>query len=196
MKNEYKIAGIILAGVVAVIVLRSLFGVANKNNIPGGKLAPTVEVHNTKAALTIMAESVSTPGSPVTYSLVGTFTEVSPGEKLSYFKTEISFPKDSLEIPKGEYIDTSMSGFNKVVRVDGPLVSNMQGLVTIELSSDDPQSGPAIGNSITFAKIRFSRKGVAKVPAVIQSGKTLMKNNNSLEIPVNQATFTIPVSAK
>lgn len=195
MKTEYKIAGVLLAVVVAIIVMRSLYTGANKDN-SGGSPAPTSEVHNTKAILTVMAQSVSTPDSPVTYSLTGTFTQVSPGEKLSYFKTEIFFPKDSLEIPKGEYIDTSMSGFNKVIRVDGPLVSNMQGLVTIELSSEDPQSGPAIDKPVTFANIKFSQKGVLKVPAVIQSGNTLLKNNNALEIPVNRATFTIPVSAK
>lgn len=111
------------------------------------------------------------------------FKEGLPDEKINYLKIEVIFPRDYLAVPKGRYIDTSLSGFNRIVRVDGPTVSNDTGKIILELKAIPSESGPLISGEINLAKLYF----LAKTATISERDITIEKvklNTNLREIAV------------
>lgn len=123
-------------------------------------------------------------GETKTLELKLTFSDGSAEEKLSYFKTEISFPKDYLLLPAESYPDVSSAPFNKIFRVDGPVVANETGKIAIELGMDSPGTGPATNQSYTVARLSFQGKANTLQSENISIGATQLVNDSAKEIEV------------
>lgn len=132
-------------------------------------------------------------GESKVFELKALFTDGIPNEKLDYFKTEITFDKNYIRIPADRYIDTSMSGFTKILRVDGPTAANENGKIIIELRVNTPGSGPATDKAITIAKIYF--EGVTKTTNTqsVTIGAPEFVNNSSTNISasVQNLAYTV-----
>lgn len=135
-------------------------------------------------------------GSIIDYRLVAKFKNGSTTKKLGYFKTELSFPKENIQIPDSNpYVSTVDSGFRKIIRVDSNIVANPIGKITIELATDTPDNGPTTDKDLTLAK--FKMKGI--ITAANQSisiGQTEMvqyvgSQATDLNIQTVNATFNV-----
>lgn len=89
------------------------------------------------------------------FDLIATFINGSPSQTIDYFKTAIVFSKDYLKVPFDKYVDTSSSGFDKIINVDGPIIANQNGKISIELGAGSPNSSVSTNKPITIAKIFF-----------------------------------------
>jgi thermitase len=118
------------------------------------------------------------------FDLKANFANGSSAQKLDYFKTEISFSKDFLQIPAEHYIDTSMSGFKKIFRVDGPTAANDSGKIIIELGADVPGGGPVTSNIVTIGKITFAGRAQTTSSQNITIGTTQIVDNRSQALSV------------
>lgn len=112
-----------------------------------------------------------------TFNLIATFTGGSTAEKIDYFKTTLSFSPKYIVLPANVYVDTSSSGLQKIMRVDGPTAANGSGNIVIELGANAPGTGPSTNAPITIARITF--KGFANTPSPqnISIVKTQIINN-------------------
>lgn len=175
------IGGLLLSLFVALILVRQRQDIrpkASSSNI-------TLSLYPTTETFTV--------GGNKTFELKATFTGGSSSEKLDYFKTEVSFSKDYLQVPSGSYIDTSQSGLSKIFRVDGPQVGNESGKLIIELGVQSPGTGPSTDKPITIAKITFSGKSQTSSSQTISVGNTQVVNNQSAALPFTTqgASFTV-----
>lgn len=127
------------------------------------------------------------------FDLIANFTNGSPGEKLTYLKVAINFANDYLKIPPGKYIDTGKSGFNKVIRVDGPMVANNTGLINLELAAISASDGPDTSAPLTIAKIYLSAKSVTTNAQFITISKAQVVNAQNSDLPVDlgKATYNV-----
>lgn len=180
MNNKSKLPIFILVLVLGVIVSLLLI----KLNKSPNKISQNSEVGVVKssAKAKLILESASSSGNIKELTLKATFTDSTATEKLDYFKTVISLSKNKLVIPKSKYVDVSMSGLNKIIRVDGPMVANQNGQLMIELGTTTPGSGPGLDKSITLAK--FMVENNITEPVEIKMENSQMINNNSINIPV------------
>ncbi len=120
------------------------------------------------------------------FEIKATFSDINPSIRLDYIKTEVIFDNNYLEIPKGRYVDTSSTGFGKVIRVDGPMVANQNGKIIIELGVVTPDSGPTVEKPLTVGKIYFMAKNITSNRLEIKLGKTQMGSKGKvLTIPLD-----------
>lgn len=112
-------------------------------------------------------------------SLQMKFANGSADEKLNYLKTTVTFSPQYVAVPEGVYVDTSVSGFDKIFRVDGPIVANQTGKIVIELGMKSPETGPTTDGMITVAV--FTIKGIARTSGiqVFTLENTQIVNNNA-----------------
>ncbi len=177
-KNKLQIfISVLVLGVIASLIMTKL----NKSqNIALQNSEVGVVKSSAKAKLIL--ESASSTGNIKKLTLKATFTDSTATETLDYFKTVIGLSKNKLVIPKSKYVDVSMSGLNKIIRVDGPLVANQNGQLMIELGTTVPGSGPNIDKPITLAI--FMVESNITEPLEIKMENSQMINNNSINIPV------------
>lgn len=107
------------------------------------------------------------------------------GEKLSYFKTEISFDSSFIKIAEGQTIDTSFSGLDKQITLFGPIESEEQGRIVIELGLISSGSGPPSNQLITIARIPFKSLQPTAGTKTLTIGKTQIVNSQAQMIPVD-----------
>ncbi len=148
------------------------------------------------------------------FEIKASFPKGSSSEKIDYLKTEIKFQLDYLKVPSNMYIDTSTSGLDKILRVDGPVVANQNGTIVIELGAGTPGSGPTTDKEITIARIYFAGKSETPSEQEILLGTTQVINNQSnpikvttsgawytvgggnITLPPGEDQYTIPVGSK
>lgn len=133
------------------------------------------------------------------FDLTLNFSQSLPSERINHFKVEVSFPKTYLAVPAGRYIDTSLSGFNTVVRIDGPVAANESGRIIIELKAIPPENGPAMLGQINLAKLYFLAKNSSSSPQNIKIDKIKLVSDKR-EINIEQqniagTSFTISGSS-
>jgi hypothetical protein len=179
-----------------LFILGLLIALFTALNLVGQKQEIRKKAAATSATLALYPTSETfCQGEAKAVELKATFLEGSASEKLDYFKTEINFSKDYLSMPDNVYIDTSTSGFGKILRVDGSIPVNETGKIIIELAADVPGNGPATDQPITIAKIILA--GKAATPSTQQisiNADTLqMINNQASKLPVNVtgASYTV-----
>ena len=127
------------------------------------------------------------------FDLIATFSEGSSVDKIDYFKTEVKFTGGYLSIPSSKYVDTEKSGLDKIFRVDGPVVSNENKKIIIEVGANTPGSGPTTDRPVTLARIYFSGKTKTPSPQEITIGNTQVVSNHSSAIPVTLQGLTYTV---
>lgn len=166
--------------ILLIIILGSLLFTLK---LAGRKQEIRGKANSPKATLSLFPSSESFQVNETkTFLLKASFSDVPPQTRLDYFKTEVIFNKESLEIPKGSYLDTSSSGFSKIIRVDGPMVANQNSKITIELGASVPGEGPATDKPITIAKINFMAKNESTGKITI--GKTQIVSREKV-IPID-----------
>lgn len=137
-------------------------------------------------------------GESKTFELRAVFTNPQSGERLDYSRTELSFSNANLEAPASVYIDTSVSGFEKIFRVDGPTQINASGKIVIELGAKTPGTGPSTGAPLTLARIILKGKAVTSSSMPITIGTSQMVNNQSVSLPiasVQGSTYQVTASS-
>jgi hypothetical protein len=133
-------------------------------------------------------------GEKKTFDLVATFTGGSAAETLDYFRADVSFPKDYVQVvndPTGIQLPEG-NKFKRVLRLDTPAVSNESGHIVIEIGALTPNGGPDTTGSLTVAKVTL--QSTAEIPAdqVLKVTNTQVVNNSSMAIPptVHDALLT------
>lgn len=123
-------------------------------------------------------------GESKAFELQAAFSSGSATQKLDYFKAEISFNKEVLQMPAGSYVDTQISGFDKIFRVDGPTAANEAGKIIIELGAKTAGSGPSTEKTITIAKFNLKAKEVVSAAQTFTVGNAQVVDNkpNSLKV--------------
>lgn len=134
-------------------------------------------------------------GTTKTFDVMANFTYGSASEKLTYLKTSISFSNDFLQIPSGMYIDTSASGFGKIIRVDGPVAANNTGIINIELGATSTGSGPGTSKPLRIARIYFAGKAITPDIQFIRLTRAQIVNSQNIELPVELGSASYNVLA-
>lgn len=123
------------------------------------------------------------------------FADSSALEKLNYFKAEISFPKEILSVPEGRYVDTALSGLNRIVRVDGSVAANNSGKIIVELKTEPSDSGPQMVGQINIARLYFLAQKPTSSPQYIRLDNVkLLSNDREVVLNgqnINQTSFTV-----
>lgn len=210
--NSNKV--LLIGGITAVVLIVFVFAAVNlkgqksqenqTSNLPSeGDATVTETLPQVTPTPVLLRASLSLEPANANFNLNETkefvlkanFTNGGPNKKLDYFKTEISFDNKYLAIPSGRYIDVSKSGFSKTIKVDGPVVANQSGKITIELGATEANGGPATDKTLTIAKIYF--KSLAKTDSVqkVTFGNTQIVNNLSKKIGVDIAGLTYKVTS-
>lgn len=128
------------------------------------------------------------------FDLKATFTGAASGQTLDYFKTTVKFDTATLSMPDGQYIDTSMSGFKKIFRVDGPTAANGSGSIVIELGADVPGGGPSTAGPITVAHIVFTGKAATASKNITLDSASQVVDNHSTNLTVTTSSTSYTVS--
>lgn len=133
-----------------------------------------------------------------TFDLQAVVRNTKPGQRLDYFKGQISFYPAYLGIPTGHYIKTSASGFGKVLRVDGPLQANSTGMITIELAAKGKNAGPILATDriLTLASIDFVAKTQTPAQQEVKLDQIQLIDNTSQTLPVEGATLSYTIEKK
>lgn len=144
------------------------------------------------------ATSTVTVGDAVQYDLIATFTGGSATETLDYLRTQIEFNSAYLELVPANYIDTAVSGFDQIFRVDGPDVANANGKIVIELGSK-AHAGPSTNTAVTVAKINFRGKavtpGTGTQSLTFTQSASQVVNNQSAVLPFTVSSASYQVTA-
>lgn len=187
-KKYLVVLGVFVVAIVGAVLLPQIFNNRQETRIQAGSSKVTLALAPSTGTIKV--------GETKTYILTATFTGGSATEKLDYFKTEITFPKQYIEAASEDFIDTGISGFTEILREETGTIANGNGRLIIELASPTPNSGPATNQAITIAEIRF--KGSTLVnnanTIAIDNTKTQIVNNESVAIPLNtpqNTTFTV-----
>lgn len=112
---------------------------------------------------------------------------------LDYIKTEIQYNILDLHIAENRIIDTSSSGLGRLLKVGTPSNANTKGILTIELGSFAPSSGPTLTSPLKIATIPFQTITSQKKQGKIIVGKTQAVGNDSksLSIITQETNYTI-----
>lgn len=130
---------------------------------------------------------------PTTLDLVATFSGGSATEKLDYFKTEITFPKEFFTVPAGQYVDVSSSQLNRIISIDGPEIANQTGKIVIKIGALDRGSGPSTDAPVTIAKIQLLGKLNTSTCQTITMGGFQVVNNSSdvMTVTAQSGCYTV-----
>lgn len=97
---------------------------------------------------------------------------------IDYLKVEVLYNKQQLAIPETAIINTSSSGFGKILRVDTPASANKTGTFTLEMASSAPGSGLSFSSPVKLALIPFRAITSSVTQSSIKVGKTQAVGNN------------------
>lgn len=137
------------------------------------------------------AEDQIKVGETKVYELKAFFTDGSPNERLSHVKVELTFPKKDktkqyVLLPASDYINTSMSGFGVISRVDGPQIQNLTAKVIIDLLAK-PDSGPTTDKALTIARFSLQGTNPTAISQYVTLGNIIFTSQNSVN-PINPVT--------
>jgi len=121
------------------------------------------------------------------------FQDGSSNEKIDYLKVILNFPKDKLEL--AGYIDTSTSGLDRQIRVDGPVAANSSGQIIIELGALSAGAGPSTSTSFTIAKLKFRGKSTVNNGQITISDVQIVNNASAAITTINKNTLSFSVAA-
>lgn len=146
---------------------------------------------STSATLSILPSSTNmSVNDTKEFQLIMQFSGGNASEKIDYLRAVVNFPKNYLEL--ADYVDTTLSGLDRQMRVDGPVAANGSGMIVIELGAIAPSSGPSTNSLVTVAKIKF--KGKTAGSGQITIGEYQIVNNASEEIKnvsINSSQITV-----
>lgn len=157
-------------------------------SVPASDSAGTANLSIVPAQATINLNAA-----PQTYTLQATFPSGTASQKLNSFKGEINFPNNLLQMPSGQYVDTSASGFNSIVRVDGPTQANTSGKIVIRLGLTTPGTGSATNAPITIATFKLAGKAVSSAGGQITLGNIEITDNlaRMFSVTTQPANFSV-----
>ncbi len=137
------------------------------------------------------AEDQIKVGETKVYDLKAFFTDGSPNERLSHVKVELTFPKKDKKnqfvlMPVNDYINTSMSGFGVISRVDGPQIQNQTAKVIIDLLAK-PDTGPTTDKAITIARLKLQGANTTSISQYLTLGNVIFTSQNNVN-PIKTIT--------
>ncbi len=175
--------------VVGIGVVSSILG-----SPPIASIVPSSIILSSNATLSLIpvASAISVNGTK-SYELQASFPNGSATQKLDYFRTEINFNNVYLQVPAGNYVDTAASGFDKILRVDGPSAANDAGKIIIELGAKTSGGGPATDKTITLVKFNLQGKSAISISQNLTVTNTQLVNNLSqpLTVTAQTASYTV-----
>ncbi len=117
------------------------------------------------------------------YDLKVIFTGGSADEKFVFFKTEIDYDTKFIQLVPDESIDISMSGLDRIIKLDEPEEANNAGKITIYLGAIAVDSAPNTSQPVTIAKIRFQGREQTSSVQNITIGDSQVVNEVGAKIP-------------